>query len=75
MFNPSKLELTLDGNETADSLDDHRLALNEKTANELNKKLVSSIIEQINEQDRTYEQLPTLLKTMLRNLFVSSLTV
>jgi len=64
----------LDGNETAESFDDHRLALNEKAAKELNKKLVSSIIEQINEQDKTYEQLPTLLKTMLQNLFVSSLT-
>ena len=66
--------MALDGNETAESFDDHRLTLNEKAAKELNKKLVSSIIEQINEQDKTYEQLPTLLKTMLQNLFVSSLT-
>ena len=46
-FSPSKLELALDGNETAESCEDHRLALNDNAAKELNKKLVNSIIEQV----------------------------
>jgi hypothetical protein len=47
--------MALDGNETAESCDDHRLALNEKAAKELNKKLVNSIIEQIQDKDKTNE--------------------
>jgi hypothetical protein len=48
-FCPSKLELALDGSETAysESCEDHRLALDDKALKDLNKKLVNSIIEQL----------------------------
>lgn len=55
-FCPSKLELALDGSETAysENVDDHRLALSDKAAKDLNKKLVNSIIEQIQERESSY---------------------
>ena len=57
-FCPSILE----GEETAMSDDDYRLSLTDKVSKDLNRKLVNSIIEQLQEQDTSYQQLPNLLK-------------
>ena len=48
--------------------------MTDKVSKDLNRKLVNSIIEQLQEQDTSYQQLPNLIKQMLRTLFVSSLT-
>jgi hypothetical protein len=59
-FCPSNLELDSTPSDVTEN--NTRLQLPEKTCSDLNKKLVNSIIEQLQESDTSYQQLPTLLK-------------